>query len=329
MSDARTIAGLALSRTPLFAGLTPAQLFEVEAAMRPRAFDARSELCRAGEVGDALFVILDGLAHVLVTDPRTGALETIARLRRGDVVGEMSLITGEPRVATVVAGLPTKVLELDREGFSAVIARHPPILGNLTRILSQRLAAAGTFEIESRRRGEAVALLVGPALEAVVPRVVAAAQAAAPREVAALDTRDSLQRALAQLDELLPAHHAVILVADLAGAGVALLADHVDRVVALVDDREADVLEALRRSSGAKLRHLELVLAVEGPGGPGGLVDRSAAARIATRKADGGPDALATGDVAWLSRHLTRTKLGLALGAGGAKGYAHIGVLHV
>ena len=43
----------------------------------------------------------------------------LARLRRGEVVGEMSLVTGEARSATVVANVPTEVLELDREAFAA------------------------------------------------------------------------------------------------------------------------------------------------------------------------------------------------------------------
>jgi NTE family protein len=51
--------------------------------------------------------------------------------------------------------------------------------------------------------------------------------------------------------------------------------------------------------------------------------------RAVERPAADGPGALAPADVAWLGRHLARTKLGLALGAGGAKGYAHVGALEV
>src|SRR6266498_2986975 len=198
-----------LGRIPLFAGLGPAELRELEEAMRPQTFAAGDVICREGEPGDSLFVVVEGFARVMLHD------RDVARLRRGDVIGEMSLVSGEPRSATVVAAVPTTALELSREDVASLIARRPQILENLTRILSGRLAAT-TARVGETSRGEAVALLVGEQ----------------------------------------------------------------GTVVVVADAGQENVVEAADR----------------------------------TVSVEGGED------IAWLGRHLSRTKLGLALGAGGAKG---------
>ena len=141
-----------LARSPLFTGLSPAELDELGPRLQPRSLEPGQELCRAGEPGDSLFVIEAGLAHVLVDD------RVVAKLRRGDVVGEMSLLTGEPRSATVVASVPTEVLELRQRDFAEAIGRSPVLLKNLNRILSQKLAAttvAGRRRANARRGGGA------------------------------------------------------------------------------------------------------------------------------------------------------------------------------
>src|SRR5919198_3633984 len=98
-----------LARPPLFAGLEPAELEELEAGMRRQTFGPGDVICRAGEPGDSLFVIADGFAHVFHGD------RAVAVLRRSDVIGEMSLATGEPRTATVVAAVPTAAIEISRD----------------------------------------------------------------------------------------------------------------------------------------------------------------------------------------------------------------------
>ena len=105
-----------------------------------------------------------------------------------------------------------------------------------------------------------------------------------------------------------------------------VLLDEVDRVVALVGDgTEAAGLG--RVASAAKGRRLEIVLVSDEARQasqmwhPGTL---ELVVRECPRQAD---FPLADSDLAWIARHLTRTKLGVALGAGGAKGYAHVGFL--
>jgi predicted acylesterase/phospholipase RssA/CRP-like cAMP-binding protein len=317
-----------LARNALFDGLADAELDELARRLRPRRFERGQPICTAGEPGGSLFVIGDGLAHVASGREGRGS-PAVARLRRGDVIGEMSLLTGEARSATVVAVTPTTALELDRQDFAALVAVQPRILANLGRILSRRLAETTAQVVEPRSRGEAVGLLVGPGAEAAADDLVAAAAAATPQPVATLDSRPSAEEALASLDELLPGHRTVVVVGLLGREETPSLVDSLDRVVALVrHEGELRALEASLERASRPDQHVEVVAVAGSPAECGRLTALATERTPVIRTvATGLP--LPEDERAWLGRHLSRTKLGLALGAGGAKGYAHVGVLAV
>ena len=215
--------------------------------MRLRDFEAQAVICREGEPGTSMFVVIDGLAHQLAAmaqapEARSRSVfaegRLIGKLRRGDVFGATSLVTGEPRTATVRTATDTTVLELGADDFGTLIARFPAILSNLTRILSDRLAAVTRGRAERGRRGEAVALITAESLDAAVSDVVAAARAASVRPLEALDARPSLGDALARLDEALLDHGTVVLTSGTDERELPLLLEHVDRAVVLL--REGD-----------------------------------------------------------------------------------------
>jgi NTE family protein len=330
----RTVASLegvlvpaaALEGVPLFEGLGPDELTKAATSMRFREFPAGATICNEGAPGTSMLVLVEGLAHVLVAIPDEPELRSrsvfaegrlVSKLRQGDVVGVMALLTGEPHTATVKAAVNTAGLELDDQGFRELVSQSPQVLVNLTRVLGGQLATATKRQAERGRRGEAVALVADPSLAAAVPGVVGAAEAASPRPVRALDTRDSVQAALDGLDEALLDHGTVILLAELDQDDLALLAEHVDRAVALLRAGQGELPGAF--SDSAPL--VEVVRLGEGP---------PAADTVRMLKGGAnGAGGLSQADVGWLGRHLARTKLGLALGAGGAKGYAHVGVLRV
>jgi NTE family protein len=322
----------ALEGVPLFEGLGAAELVTVASSMRFRDFPAGAVICREGEPGTSMFVLLEGLAHQLVFVPEAPELRSrsvfaegrlVGKLRHGDVIGATSIVTGEPRTATVKAAVPTGALELSEEAFRELIARFPAILTNLTRILSERLAAATRQRGRARRRGEAVAVIAGPTLEAAVPEIVFATELASALPVCSLDARASLQSALDGLDDALVDHGTVLLPADLEQDTLPLLAEHVDRAVVILTGQDAGLPAGL---DAAPQVELVLIGATEAP--PASHADASVVRTVARRNGDGAAG-LSRADVAWLGRHLSRTKLGLALGAGGAKGYAHVGALQV
>ncbi len=353
-----------LPPSALFAGLTDAELAAVAEQTRPRAFDAGEQICAAGEASDRLWLITGGLVHILAGHSDAAAGEVMARQRKGDVVGAQGAVTGEPRTATVVAALPTSALELDAERFLALAQRFPAILINLIRIQSERLAIANARRVE-HERGETVALISGPAMAAAAARVATLAQRVSPRPVVWLDRRLSFAGALTAADDLTDEHATVLLPGELEPETVALLLDEVDRVVALAGSAsEAERLGTLARGSsgggaqveavlvgeeavaastawpaGAPIRVVRTCPRADGAGLPptngagqtpgGGHTPTDGAGPAPTEQTPTHSVGMPPADEAWLARHLTRTKLGLALGAGGAKGYAHVGALQV
>jgi len=302
----------ALDRCELFAGVERDERNRIALQMEPRSFAAGEALCRRGEPGDGLWVIASGLADVAGPEG-TGI---VAKRRRGEVVGAVSLVTGEPRSATVVAAIPTEALGLRHEAFDAVVERHPVILRNVTGILSRRIERSSARAERAGLRGEAVGLIVGASLAPAVPELVEAVRAASPRPVASLDTRTGFDQAVAQLDDLLEENGIVLVISRAEGRTAPFLLNHVDRALVLVED-ERDA-ERLRSGSGT------VQLALARSAGPGRASGPPVVRDFAL---DAG--AIPPADLAWLGRHLARAKLGLALGAGGAKGYAHVGVLQV
>jgi NTE family protein len=316
----------AIQRSPLLADLPEEELDALASRMRPREFAAGEVLCRAGDPSDSVWLITAGLVHWLApTTERAG--EIALRLRKGDVIGAQDALTGEGRSATVVASLPTQTLELSAEDLADVAQRHPQVLFNVIRTLRERLFRTSA-QSAPEQRGEEIGLAAGPSVASALDLIAAAADTATPRPVTTLDRRLSVAGALSASDQLAPEHATVLIPADLELETLSTLLDELDRVVCLVGTaEEAETLASLFEER--ERSRLEIVLVGEEaeaaskswPEGPRELIVRRC------ERKDGFP--LADHDVAWLARHLTHTKLGVALGAGGAKGYAHVGALQV
>ncbi len=95
---------------------------------------ARDEtLIREGELGDSLFILVEG-----TVDVRKGR-RAVAHLGSGECVGEMSLLDSEPRSATVQAAEDVRVLRLDRDAFDELMDGHVDIARGVIRVLTRRL----------------------------------------------------------------------------------------------------------------------------------------------------------------------------------------------
>jgi CRP-like cAMP-binding protein len=110
-----------LSRVPLFQGLSKRQLQQVATLADEIDLPADRELTHEGASGKEFLVLVDGVADVT----RNG--ELINTLGPGDFLGEISLVTGWPRTATVTTRTPSRVLVLSAPGFRALLHRMPRI----------------------------------------------------------------------------------------------------------------------------------------------------------------------------------------------------------
>ena len=125
-----------LSHMPLFSACNQRELAQVVALTVPAEFPAGSVLTRQGATGGLAFVIATGSAEVVRGGRR------LARLGPGDVVGELSLIDGEPRSATVRALTDMQVLEISAGDLRKLLRKAPAVVRKLLEALSERLRAA-------------------------------------------------------------------------------------------------------------------------------------------------------------------------------------------
>ena len=125
-----------LRKVPLFSGLSQRQLEQIAKLADEVEVPAGKQLATTGDVGHELFIIVEGGASVRARGGRT------KRLGYGDFFGEMSLVDGGPRSATVVATTPMKLLVLSHREFWSLLNEAPQVTAKIMRTLSQRLRDA-------------------------------------------------------------------------------------------------------------------------------------------------------------------------------------------
>lgn len=159
----RTAAGELLRAQSLFQGLGDEHLQTLVERALVHPYGRGESIIREGADGASMFVLLRGEADVLVSVNDTSA--RVANLRRGDCFGEMSLLTGERRRASVVAATDCEVLEITKPVFGEILTRDPGLLERLSELLARRQletegivqarAADGASALAARQRREA------------------------------------------------------------------------------------------------------------------------------------------------------------------------------
>lgn len=111
-----------LAQVPLFAGLSPRHLKRIGDLTEEVRFMEGASVVRQGDAGDTFFVILEGEAKVAGPSGRV-----VNRLRPGEFFGEISLLDGGPRTASVVAETPLTMLALSRASLLRLVQREPAV----------------------------------------------------------------------------------------------------------------------------------------------------------------------------------------------------------
>ena len=127
-----------LRKVPLFADLTPSDLERVARIADERGYADGEAIAAEGELGEELHIVVDGAIRVL--QDRDGSEHGIARRTAGDVVGEMSLITRAPRMASLIADGAVRTIRIGRREFESILRERPDVALAVMRVLAQRLS---------------------------------------------------------------------------------------------------------------------------------------------------------------------------------------------
>jgi CRP-like cAMP-binding protein len=145
----RDLAAL-LATVDFLRPLGEAGLAKLATLSKMQLFGRDEVIIRQGESGESFYLIVAGEVAVRAAEAR----QEVARLRRGEFFGEMSLLTGEPRTATVVARLDSTLLCVDRGAFGEILKAHEELASSLSQALAERTA---NLKARSESAGDAAA----------------------------------------------------------------------------------------------------------------------------------------------------------------------------
>ncbi|MDH3402454.1 MAG: cyclic nucleotide-binding domain-containing protein [Acidobacteriota bacterium] len=304
-----------------------------------------------GDAGEAMYVLLRGRLAA-VSAGADGAEHELAQIGRGECVGEMGLLTGSRRSVAVRALRDSRLVRFSRESFDRVVARFPQALAGVTKVLVQRLlrTTPGAESAPATATVRTIAVLPARgdlAIEGFLERLVGALRGRGPTlrlsrerirrhfgargDLGPAGDGPASMRLKAWLDDQELAHRFVVYEPDAtATPWTATCLRQADQVLVVTEAGRppeagrVDALLACETRSDVKARSTLIVLhedADRKPSGTGGILDLLGLERHQHVRAG------RTEDVARLARLFDGRALGLALGGGGARAFAHIGVL--
>ncbi len=335
-----------LAGTSLFADFDAASLHKMIPAFEYHRVSGGETLLQQGEPSDGMYVVLAGRLRVFVEES-TGEERMVGEVGRGEVVGEMGVLIGGARSATVRAVRDSELVRLSPEAFEALVEAHPGILTRLTRAIVRRLNDA-THAIHPRRTVSTIA-------------VIAAGNGLAPIAVAA----KMLAAGLKSIDETLHVTGATLeSVVGVPNADEIPDVDENNALVRWMNDQESTyrfiVYEGDQRLTPwtkCCIRQADYVIAVGAADGGSQLSDverwmheqqhdtHAVTDLVLVHPAGTKPTTTSdwltlrpqrahhhvrldsTADFGRVARLVTGRGVGLVLSGGGARGYAHIGVI--
>ena len=126
-----------LKGVPIFSKIEPAKLKLLAFTSERVNFAAGQEVCHQGDQGDTMYVILGGLADVLI-DSASGQI-AVAEMKKNSFFGEIAILCDVPRTATVVAKSPLVVLRIAKDTFFRLVTEFPQMAVEIMRELALRL----------------------------------------------------------------------------------------------------------------------------------------------------------------------------------------------
>lgn len=320
-----------LPRLPLFAGLTVKELDRILKEVDWFSLPGGWTLMRRGQEEDSLYVVTAGQLGLFLPGA-DGRDEMAGQLGPGDTVGEISVLSGSPRTATLIALRDTELLRMSHEAFERIAARHPTILRNLAGLVAGRLrrimeGRRDPREGHMRARTIAILRLQRDLPHADVADALATALSRGGRSVVVLDKADRAADT-EWFHNLESENEHVLYLGSLDDEGwTRLCLRQADRVILIgfPDPPPPDLMQIEQLLYRGPRRYTELVL-LHPPTAPRG----QGAAAWVKRLAPDFHHNLRIGnaaDLGRLARHVAGRAVGLVLAGGGARGFAHLGVI--
>ena len=159
--DTRSNRQQIVARVELFADLIESELTTLSQSVREVRMPRGADVVRAGEQGDSMYILVEGLLDVLVDSD--GAEVLVGHIRAGEFFGEMSLLTGEPRSATVRASTEIVAFEVRKTDLEPLLIARTALAHTITekvaerRLRSQRRLAEAQFQAPSEEETRSLA----------------------------------------------------------------------------------------------------------------------------------------------------------------------------
>ncbi|MGD1027066.1 patatin-like phospholipase family protein [Candidatus Binatus soli] len=312
----------------LFEDLDEHEIDALAAEMLWIGLPAGSVLFVEGELGDALYIVLSGRLSVLATDAH-GDVMTVAQITPGETVGEMALLSGDPRAATVAALRDAELVGLKRDAFERLVDRHPRILSFVTRLLVKRLreTSHGRRSLPLARTLALVPLGPGPLAGDFTRQLAAAFKGLGVRAFVA--DGSSSDRGSEWFTSVEEAHDLLLYQADPAASQwTSLCMRQADRVILVADavcspPTELQIAGLVPRRISPEMVDLVVVHASQGRAVfQVEQMLQCLRAGFPIHVREGNAD-----DFARLARLVSGRSMGIVFSGGGARGFAHIGVL--
>lgn len=194
-----------IGSVPLFSDLEPAEVERIAAVAVPRSFPAGSMVFREGDHSDACYVVRSGLFRVTRQHPDGRAI-TLATLAPGDFFGELAMLDGEVRSASVEAVEEGELLGLPANDMLSLLERNPEITVKVATALTRRLRQANerisrqSFQTVPSRVAGVLAQLAAEEIGEGTEREVTIRMKQADLAQLAGTSRESVSRFLADLE---------------------------------------------------------------------------------------------------------------------------------
>ena len=138
-----------LKNIPLFKSLNEEEFTSIHEKLEEVNYTKNTLVFEAGEIGDCLYVVVEGEVEVYIESGEKSDKIILSTLGKGDYFGEMSLITGEPRSASILTLEECVFLRLSKSDFDQLIINNPSITISLSHMLSQRLKNSNIKRVQA------------------------------------------------------------------------------------------------------------------------------------------------------------------------------------